>query len=553
MLRFNMNEMVDATAVPRLTGTPAEPDGLLTGAVRRQPFSVILFDEIEKAAPEVFDMLLGVLDEGRLSDALGRVADFTSSVILLTSNLGVRDAGARIDFRSRQDKETEAAYVSAAEKFFRPEFFNRLDRVIPFRELRREHLASITQRLLGDMLKRDGLRQRQCIFGFTEAAAERLVELGYHPQLGARALKRVIEREVAQPLAATLAERAPGVPLRIELQSSSGQFALVIRELRPVERSVFWPERLSRGEVDSADVLDAAYDALDRLTATVEQYAPSGKVELGSLTPALERYYHCREQIMRVERLLRAAEASLKAKPSPSGRAVSVPRAKPVKIVIRQFRGSSNPIFDRARDAEQLESNLADISDPDHEIVETPVFATVRELALLELMAAGQMDDEPLALVVHGEGISPYFTAVAVHAALFHLLENHWGTEAKVAREIGDLFGAFRAGIWTVGIQVARLLQPVLGGWLIHGSDGSLEHLEVSLLPCATEGGMEQLMEQRITRSDAPIVMSARPDEQVISHRTGLVIPIKAEPDVYRAFHLSELPLPEELSRVFQA
>src|SRR5262249_31496970 len=157
------------------------------------------------AAPEVFDMLLGVLDEGRLSDAMGRVADFTSTVVLLTSNLGVREAGSRISFSPEREPEREAAYITAAEKFFRPEFFNRLDRILPFRELQREHLVAITQRLLSDLLQRDGLRQRQSMFDLTPPAIERLVELGHHPQLGARALKRVIEREVAQPLSADLA------------------------------------------------------------------------------------------------------------------------------------------------------------------------------------------------------------------------------------------------------------------------------------------------------------------------------------------------------------
>src|SRR6185295_4517438 len=132
-LRFDMNEYVDAGSVSRLTGTFREPEGALTSAVRRQPFSVILFDEIEKAAPEVVDLLLAVLDEGRLSDSLGRVANFTNAVILLSSNLGARDARSRLGFGSAA-ATGDAVYVGAAEKFFRPEFYNRLDRVIPFRE-----------------------------------------------------------------------------------------------------------------------------------------------------------------------------------------------------------------------------------------------------------------------------------------------------------------------------------------------------------------------------------------------------------------------------------
>ena len=114
-----MNEFVDAASAARLTGTAREPDGLLTGAIRRQPFSVVLLDEVEKAAPEVFDVLLAVLDEGRLTDGLGRVADFTQSIILLTSNLGVAEARARVGFGEAggRGEEDDQLFVSAAEKF----------------------------------------------------------------------------------------------------------------------------------------------------------------------------------------------------------------------------------------------------------------------------------------------------------------------------------------------------------------------------------------------------------------------------------------------------
>ncbi|MBE2284156.1 MAG: ATP-dependent Clp protease ATP-binding subunit [Prosthecobacter sp.] len=551
LLRFDMNEMVDSTAVPRLTGTPGQPDGLLTGAVRRQPFSVVLFDEIEKAAPEVFDMLLGVLDEGRLSDALGRVADFTSCVILLTSNLGVREAGSRIGFGGVQETEMEAAYVKAAEKFFRPEFFNRLDRVLPFRELKREHLAEIANRLLADVLKRDGLRQRQCLFDFTAAAAERLVELGHHPQLGARALKRVIEREVAQPLAADLAARTPGIPLRIELRCADQQFTLHTRELRPVERTVFWPEQLSRGGVPATAVLDAAYDALGRLTDSIEAHAPGGKVELDALTQAQERYYHCREQVRRVERVLQAAENSLKARPVSSSRVLSVSRARPVKIVVRQYL-SGNPRFDRAREAELHQSELADLDATSLEIAETPVFACVRELSLLELMTGEPHDYAAVGLVIRGKGPRAMGHAKALQERVLRLLSSHWGCEVKPVGALADSLRPFQTGIWTAGLNVARLLEPLRGCWLLE-DDGSLQTLEVQRLTCATANELAQRLAQSIPVEEAPVVMTARSNHQILSHHTGLAVQEDADEDGFRAFHLSALPLPEELDALFQS
>src|SRR6185312_9196832 len=233
LLRFDMNEYVDGHRVARLTGTPEEPDGLLTAAIRRQPFSVVLFDEIEKAAPEVFDMLLAVLDEGRLTDSRGREEDFRQSVILLTSNLGVREASSKLGFNveSGSSEMNDAIYVSAAEKFFRPEFFNRLDRIIPFRTLERKHLEGIAWQLVRDMFARDGLQRRDGLLNISKDAMERLVQLGHHPQLGARALKRVIEREMAHPLGEKLAALRPGVPMLANFTCEGDGFAVNLRAL----------------------------------------------------------------------------------------------------------------------------------------------------------------------------------------------------------------------------------------------------------------------------------------------------------------------------------
>ncbi|TMQ31891.1 MAG: ATP-dependent Clp protease ATP-binding subunit, partial [Planctomycetota bacterium] len=127
LVRFDLNEYAEPGSVTRLVGTFRQPEGLLTSAIRRQPFAVVLFDEVEKAHPEVFDVLLQVLGEGRLTDALGRTADFTNALIILTSNLGVREAESGLGFRL-DDAARELQFVQAAERFFRPEFFNRLDR-----------------------------------------------------------------------------------------------------------------------------------------------------------------------------------------------------------------------------------------------------------------------------------------------------------------------------------------------------------------------------------------------------------------------------------------
>ncbi len=156
LLRFDMNEYVSASAVPQLVGTFAQPEGLLTSAVRRQPFAVVLFDENGKGHPDVFDLLLQVLGEGRLTDSLGRTADFTNTIIVLTSNLGAQRSATGLGFGSR-DEDLQRVSIRAAESFFRPEFFNRLDRVIPFDRIAREDLQQIARLLIDNVLRREGL------------------------------------------------------------------------------------------------------------------------------------------------------------------------------------------------------------------------------------------------------------------------------------------------------------------------------------------------------------------------------------------------------------
>ena len=203
LLRFDLNEFNQPGAAARLVGTFSQPEGLLTSAIRRQPFAVVLLDEVEKADPEVFDLLLQLLGEGRLTDSLGRTADFTSAIVIMTSNLGVREAEGILGFVPEAVRSH--AYTRAAEKFFRPEFFNRLDRVIPFRKLLRDEMAKIARRLVNEVLAREGFGQRKCVLNVAPDALDRVIQAGYDPALGARAMKRAVERELTQPAAARLA------------------------------------------------------------------------------------------------------------------------------------------------------------------------------------------------------------------------------------------------------------------------------------------------------------------------------------------------------------
>jgi ATP-dependent Clp protease ATP-binding subunit ClpA len=206
MVRLDMSEFQDPYAVQRLVGQ-GRGDGLLTGAVRQAPFSVVLFDELEKADPSFFDLLLQVLGEGRLTDARGRVADFCSTIIIMTSNLGASDLprGA-LGFRAEGDRTREIAdhFRRAAEAHFRPELFNRIDRLVAFHPLSREVVRKIVDREMALVRKRSGLSIRPVELKIDPAAYDALGERGYDAAWGARQLQRTIRDALLVPLSRQL-------------------------------------------------------------------------------------------------------------------------------------------------------------------------------------------------------------------------------------------------------------------------------------------------------------------------------------------------------------
>ncbi|MEZ4674270.1 MAG: AAA family ATPase [Caldilineaceae bacterium] len=205
IVRIDMSEYQERHTVSRLIGAPPgyvgyDEGGQLTEAVRRRPYSVVLFDEIEKAHPEVFNVLLQVLDDGRLTDGQGRTVDFRNTVIIMTSNLGSQYI---LDVATVDD-EVERRVRQVLREHFRPEFLNRVDEIVVFHALHKEQLKSIIEIQLGHLRKL--LRDRNITLELTEKAKELLVNEGYDPAFGARPLKRVIQHQVADPLAVQILE-----------------------------------------------------------------------------------------------------------------------------------------------------------------------------------------------------------------------------------------------------------------------------------------------------------------------------------------------------------
>jgi ATP-dependent Clp protease ATP-binding subunit ClpC len=412
LVRFDMNEYVNPGSAARLVGTFDQPEGLLTAAIRRQPFAVVLLDEIDKADPEVFDLLLQVLGEGRLTDALGRTADFTNALVILTSNLGVREAEAQVGFR--EGTAAAASYTKAAEKFFRPEFFNRLDRVIPFRRLSRDQTRRVAERLVNDVLHREGFRQRKCVLSVTPAALDRVIDAGYDPMLGARAMKRAVERQVTQPAAARLSalpvDRFTVVNVydSNELAGADGPPRLEV-DVRALEFAppIAPPAGPGVAPLDRLEQIDAA---LGRIEDDIAPIRPTEPVSARRVTAEQERYFVLRELVNAIgkdldrlfDRYSDDRLARLEARqPSALGRRS---RYRAIKSwTITNYNRPTQPpnrSFLAAQTMEEAVRDLAATAEP--EVGDADLIDLERRLALLHLMAAARPDHQPTYLCLRG-------------------------------------------------------------------------------------------------------------------------------------------------------
>jgi ATP-dependent Clp protease ATP-binding subunit ClpB len=227
MVRIDMSEYMEKHSVARLIGAPPgyvgyEEGGALTEAVRRRPYQVVLFDEIEKAHPDVFNVLLQVLDDGRLTDGQGRTVDFKNTLIIMTSNIGSEFLANQ---KEGEDVEAVRAYVMAEMRTkFRPEFLNRIDEIILFHRLQREQMAAIVDIQVGRLQKL--LADRKLTLQLDDAARTWLANRGYDPTYGARPLKRVIQKTVQDPLAEQLLSGKIRDGETVKLTVKSGALAI---------------------------------------------------------------------------------------------------------------------------------------------------------------------------------------------------------------------------------------------------------------------------------------------------------------------------------------
>ena len=231
MVRIDMTEYMEKFSVSRLIGAPPgyvgyEEGGQLTEAVRRKPYSVILFDEVEKAHPDVFNILLQVLDDGRITDSQGRTVDFKNTVIILTSNLGSSYLLDGIDANGEITADARAAVEALLKQSFRPEFLNRLDEIVFYKPLTKDNITHIIDLIMKDLNGRLADKQLKC--ELTERATNYIIETGYDPAFGARPLKRLVQRHVETLLARKIIadEVEPGTTLTVDVDENGNYIVL---------------------------------------------------------------------------------------------------------------------------------------------------------------------------------------------------------------------------------------------------------------------------------------------------------------------------------------
>ena len=538
LIRFDMNEFASYYSVARLTGTIDAPEGLLTSAVRRSPFAVLLFDEIEKAHPAVFDLLLGVMGDGRLTDARGQLVDFSNTIIILTSNLGAREAATDLGFR-QTNRSDASVYRLAAERFFKPEFFNRLSRVVPFERLSREDVQKIANRLIEDVFNREGLVRRGVKLVVETGALNLLVEAGYHPQLGARALKRTLERQVTAPIAARLAATPADQPLIVFINDDHGKIKVDACTLRVVERG-----RVKVSLSDTAEFLDRIEDVLVRVEDLTDRLYPAGEILIGdgqSSTAQMQQVY-LRQQTRRVSRMLdRADERRAKQTTGVSKSTGSRSGRTTGKGYKRQLAKVDSLSFDDqlfAHDLHQLLSDLPARSETFGEKIDDYLVDLFNETSLLHALSTidGSKPVQTLIQVasLDATGRTACLQLRDLYRTLFEKEFNCKVTKTETDRKTHAHMHV--ASLLLEG-PLAALLAPLEAGTHLFVSEEQTYHPVVVAVGSADQKQFETL---------PPVLRIYAEPEATLDLRTQLLSVGKMGSAELRAFVLAALPTPHE-------
>jgi ATP-dependent Clp protease ATP-binding subunit ClpA len=571
LVRFDMNEYVEPGSLARLIGTFQQPDGLLTSAIRRQPYCVLLLDEIEKASPDVFDLLLQVLGEGRLTDALGRTSDFTSAIIIMTSNLGTREASSSFGLRPA-NASRRAIFLDAAKQFFRPEFFNRLDRIVPFVPLDRTDIAAIARQLISSLFRREGLVHRRCVLQVEPAAMDRIIEQGYHPQLGARALKRAIERQLTQPIANRLATLAPDAPTVVTIYPSRDAITPHVQPLVNATPLLPIDQRVDLTNEDA--LLTGAEEYLNDVESRL---APQGveqrkvvRLSTDALSPSHFRYFAIREQLGRIDRMIRQIDhasqvAASNRKKGSRLLGQRVPRVKVHKRV-RQLK-SPQQEYASIVAAQDVHAHLAELaqsaqmSDESHD----RLIELLHECAMLHALdRAGPAGDRLLIELRNVGGTEVNLVVLQQRHWYMNLFRRRYGFSATLIEEPLDAVSQF-ALLEMPGIAAAMAGES--GTHLWYPAHENVVPVQVNLIPLADDQNAIEAAKAHLARRqtwrdtvaagqetlDADptplqnVIRVYDPTSATLDLRTGLLCPNLPTADDLWRFVVAQLPLPDHI------
>ncbi len=576
LVRFDMNEFVSPDAVARLAGTFDQPEGLLTSAVRRQPFSIILLDEIEKAHRDVFNLLLQVMGDGRLTDALGRTADFTNAILILTSNLGVKEASSDLGFQSLRAGEA-GVYIQAAEKFFSPEFFNRLDRVVPFERLNRREIARIAHNLIHQVFTREGLARRKTVIRIDNRAMERVIDAGFHPKLGARALKRAIEKQLTQPLAIHLSALPTSAPAMIDILPGRERLQIKVQELIEAEPQ---ENRSIAGLLDDPEsTLERIEEFILRLEEEIAVMRPEGAISLDAIEPRHYRYFTLNERIRRLrghrDWLVRQFEAAARGSSRLTSGKPRVPRTGEHRT---QAPGSyaHRQVLKQLFAAEDIHAYLRELTTQtkhEDQALKEQLANAVRETALLAMLAQDDQEESGhralIRLHSHVAGYAGYRNRLKT--AYRDLFGSQFGLETQSLTSDYKLLA--RANDWLLvsGRHAAQLARAEQGTHLYFDEYETMAPIQVMVFPLEAETRpraaiIEQIKShkrwiERLTTNESSVDDDPHPLDPVIriysefdgqvkttvDLRSGLTVARFPTTDDFRAFLASSLELPVEL------
>jgi ATP-dependent Clp protease ATP-binding subunit ClpA len=600
LIRFDMNEFVSPDAVAKLVGAFDQPEGLLTSAVRRQPFSVILLDEIEKANRDVFNLLLQVMGDGRLTDALGRTADFTNAIVILTSNLGVKEASTDLGFQLSRANEA-GIYQQAAERFFSPEFFNRLDRVIPFDRLSRRDIGLIAYQLIDQLFRRDGLARRKSVLRIDERALEWVIDVGFHPTLGARALKRAIETQLTQPLAVRLSAMTATAPAVIDILPGAGGAQIRVCELIEAERH----ETRSGSELfDSPQsTIERIHKFVTRVEDEISVMRPEGAISLDAVAPRHQRYFALVERMRRLRNtcdwLTRQFETAARASSRLTSGKPRVPQPFESKG-LSDRKGAPRQVLKKLFAAEDIHAELRELATQngrEDDALKKRLADAIRETALIAMLASdelkGELTDElkdelGIESEVVGDDLQPPDPDRAIFLLRSHLsnyaiyrdwLKNSYreffgaqfGLETRALTSDNKLFRRTDDWLLLTGKGAARLAETEQGTHLFFDEGETLAPVQTIAVPLGQNLSPRSAISRQIRRrrawierlgkNEATVNDDPHPLEPVIriydqfagltkmtvDLRSGLTAPRFPTKDDLREFLSSSLELPVEL------